>query len=73
MHKHEQKNCPRCSNLFECKAGDITHCQCMEVTLTLEEKTFIEARYVDCLCGNCLREIKNKYTLFKEKFLHNGR
>jgi len=67
MSKHESKSCPRCQRLFECRAGDITNCQCYGIKLTTEEKMFIEERFQDCLCGTCLSELKNKYILFKER------
>jgi len=73
MPVHEQKNCPRCNKDFECKAGDISRCQCSHISLTLEDKAFIEDRYAGCLCINCLYELKNRYTAFKEKFWVNGR
>ena len=63
MPLHETKTCPRCNNNFECKAGDIAHCQCSNIKLNIEEKSFIEERYDDCLCINCLTELKNSYTL----------
>ncbi len=61
MSKHESKHCPRCSNLFECKPGNITQCQCYWIHFTEEEKRFVEASYADCLCSNCLVELKNEY------------
>jgi len=73
MPFHEQKNCPRCEKGFECKAGDVTNCQCTRINLTIEERAFIEDRYSDCLCINCLFEMKNRYIAFKEKFWVNGR
>jgi len=66
---HEEKHCPRCGNRFECKAGAITACQCYGITLSDEERAFIEGRYNDCLCRNCLLELKNCYIFFKEKYL----
>jgi len=69
MCKHEEKNCPRCSKQFECKAGSITECQCFGIKLSSEERAFIEDCYSDCLCRNCLRELKERYVFFKEKFL----
>ncbi len=69
MYKHELKNCPRCSRSFECKVGNISHCQCEGIILTLEERSFIETKFQDCLCRDCLKDLKNKYVLFKEKFL----
>ena len=68
MPLHEQKNCPRCTKGFECKVGDICRCDCIGISLTLEEQAFIETRYQDCLCLACLKDLKNKYTLFKEKY-----
>lgn len=72
MCKHEEKNCPRCQAPFECKVGDVSHCQCFGITFTVEEKQFIEERYADCLCRNCLIELKQRDTLFKEKFYTHG-
>jgi hypothetical protein len=69
MPLHEQKSCPRCGKPFECKAGDIGHCQCVGIALNAQERAFIEVRYDDCLCATCLKDLQNKYTLFKEKFL----
>ena len=69
MPLHEPKVCPRCNKQFECRVGDIANCQCSSITLTIEERAFIEDRYQDCLCGNCLKELKNKYIFFKEKFM----
>ena len=68
MPMHEQKTCPRCSRLFECKAGAIAQCDCSTITLNAEERAFIESRYEDCLCLSCLKELKNKYVLFSEKY-----
>jgi len=75
MCKHEEKYCPRCRASFECKVGDITRCQCFGLTpFTEEEKSFLEQRYKDCLCRNCLLELKQRDVLFKEKyFLNEGR
>jgi len=67
MCKHEEKICARCNKGFECKVGNIAICQCTAVKLTIEEQEFIEATYKDCLCIDCLKEIKNKYIFFKER------
>jgi hypothetical protein len=66
MCSHEQKTCPRCRNQFECKPGSITQCQCFEVLLTAEQRTFLEQRYTDCLCKNCLLQIQKEFELVKE-------
>ena len=72
MPQHEIKICPRCDNTFECKAGDIAHCQCNCIWLSIEERCFIEERYTDCLCLNCLLQLKNRFVFFKEKYLFNA-
>ena len=69
--QHEIKTCPRCDQAFECKAGDIYHCQCREISLSDGEMAFLEGRYDDCLCFNCLIQLKNKYALFKGKYPDN--
>ena len=56
--KHEKKNCPRCNTLFECKVGSITLCQCMKAELTSDERENIGLQYNDCLCINCILELK---------------
>lgn len=68
MPDHEQKNCPRCNHPFECKVGDVVHCHCNNLHLSIEERSFIESRYQDCLCHQCLKDLKNKYIFFKEKY-----
>ena len=73
MCKHEAKQCPRCANSFECKVGDIAHCQCYIIALSTEEKAFIEERYNDCLCSNCLQELKQRYVFFIEKYFSYDR
>ncbi len=67
MCKHEAKKCPRCSSSFECKVGDVTHCQCYGISLDPEQRSFLEARYGECLCRNCLLELGQKDIFFKEK------
>jgi len=72
MPAHEHKACPRCHQPFECRVGDIGNCQCNSIVLSVEERAFVETRYSDCLCANCLKDLQNKYILFKEKYLFNG-
>lgn len=70
MSKHEQKNCPRCNRVFECKPGSITRCQCSGIRLSVEETAFIGAKYEDCLCIDCLLDLQKKYELFKAKYIY---
>jgi hypothetical protein len=69
MCLHETKNCQRCNVAFECKAGSVTQCQCYEVTLSAEQRAYLEQRYSDCLCKSCLIQLKEEFELFNEKFI----
>ena len=69
MSKHEQKLCPRCKITFECKAGSIMQCRCSAINLAAEERAYIEAKYDDCLCVECLSALQKKYIHFKEKYI----
>jgi hypothetical protein len=70
MCKHEEKYCPRCSIAFECKAGTIMQCQCSGIQLSLEERVYVESKFEDCLCINCLAALQKEYVLFKEKHIY---
>jgi len=61
MPRHEEKQCPRCRRLFECKSGSILLCQCQTVLLSPEQLEYIAFRYEDCLCSRCLREVRGEY------------
>lgn len=67
MQKHENKKCGRCQAEFECKAGSVEQCQCYGIPLSVEERAFLDSRYQDCLCRECLLQLKNRYTAFREK------
>ena len=69
MRKPEQKNCPRCKTLFECKPGNIVQCQCYSVKLTDEQKADIEQRFDSFLCKNCLEYLSAEFNFFKEKYI----
>lgn len=70
MCKHEEKQCPRCKEAFECKAGTIMQCQCSTIQLSLEERLYVESKFEDCLCINCLHAMQREYILFKEKHIY---
>jgi len=61
MPDHEQKQCPRCRRLFECKSGSILLCQCQTVVLDAGQLDYIASRYEDCLCSRCLLEVRSEY------------
>ncbi len=61
MSNHENKTCPNCSELFECKVGSIMLCECTAVSLNEEERMYIKDKFNDCLCATCMYQLKNKY------------
>ncbi len=69
MCQHEKKNCPRCRAAFECKAGSITQCLCSGFIITEELRVYLEGRYNDCLCKDCLAYLTIELNFFKEKYI----
>ena len=67
MCKHEQKNCPRCGAGFECKTGDIAHCQCSSIQLSETETKFIANQFTDCLCAACMKAMKSEYSILQRQ------
>lgn len=63
MPEHEKKQCPRCLSEFECKTGTILQCQCTKIEMTAEQLEYSSAQYDDCLCLDCLKEIRSEYNL----------
>ncbi|GAA4827429.1 cysteine-rich CWC family protein [Algivirga pacifica] len=61
MTKHEMKTCVRCQKEFECKVGSVTECQCYAVSLTNEERQYIYEHFEDCLCADCMLELKAEF------------
>lgn len=52
------KICTRCQTQFECKVENIQNCQCTTVSLNQLETQYIAQKYSNCLCINCLKELK---------------
>lgn len=69
MCKHEQKSCPRCNVLFECKTGNIAHCQCSTIQLSETEAAYLAATYTDCLCAACIQVVKTEYNRLQNQLL----
>ncbi len=67
MPQHEIKKCPRCSNTFECKVGNVLECQCNQIVLTYDERSYAESRFLDCLCIDCLHVLRYEYQIKKKK------
>lgn len=45
---NEEKYCPRCNALFECKVGSISLCQCTRVKVSKEERACFVKQVVKC-------------------------
>ena len=59
MSIHEQKYCPRCHSLFECKVGSILLCQCSKINVDERTQSYLNKNYSDCLCAACMKEINS--------------
>ncbi len=66
MPNHEDKVCPACGKVFECKLGSITICHCFSVHLSKEETCYLQERYDDCLCNECLCKVPKQYQAMQE-------
>jgi len=63
---HESKSCPRCQSTFECKVGTILECQCSDVFLSENEREYVNTRFDDCLCVNCLMEMQAEFDIVNQ-------
>lgn len=63
MFNEIKKICPRCQNDFECKSDDIINCQCASVEITQNQRDEILKQYDDCLCANCLEQLRIEYKI----------
>lgn len=70
MPHHEIKICPHCHKEFECKAGSITECQCSQIILSNDERNYIESKFSDCLCIDCLKILQQEYYSDKNFHIH---
>ncbi|PZR29772.1 MAG: hypothetical protein DI535_01320 [Citrobacter freundii] len=66
MCNHETRKCPRCGNGFSCKPGNITQCQCFGILIAEEQRSFMDKRYTDCLCRDCLIYLQSEVNRFVE-------
>lgn len=64
-----KKVCPRCGQAFECRRDEIALCQCASVGLNAEQRASVRAAYADCLCRDCLLDIKSGGRISLEFFL----
>lgn len=65
MCRHEDKHCQRCGLVFECKVGNITQCQCYGIVLTEAEQQYISKQFTDCLCFNCIKDMRLQFNTEK--------
>ena len=55
-----KKICQRCNTEFECRNNCIKKCECFNVMLTLNDLVYIAQRYSNCLCKDCLLQLKRE-------------
>lgn len=56
-----QKQCPRCHKNFICNKDNVLICQCNQIELNKNEKAYIASQFNDCLCLDCLKELKKEF------------
>ncbi len=56
-----KKVCPRCGATFECRHDEIISCQCATVKLDAAQREYLKENYHDCLCHDCLLEVKSSF------------
>jgi len=71
MLKYEEKKCAYCANMFECKPGNITHCDCYAIEMTAAERQFIATQHDDCLCRDCILAFKSAYAALPPYYTEN--
>ena len=55
----KDKKCQRCSSVFTCNSKDINQCDCNTIELGKDLKYFLSKTQYDCLCNQCLCELKD--------------
>lgn len=54
------KTCERCGGSFECLPEDIVNCSCSKINLEQQVREYLNCKYKDCLCSNCLIYLTKK-------------
>ena len=54
------KVCPRCGREFVCRKDAPSLCQCAGIVLSERVRAYLKETYKDCLCRECLEEIRSK-------------
>ena len=65
--KYEPRECARCKKLHICTLS--VQCACFDVEITDKVMDYITFHFDDCLCKDCLEELKKNS--FKSKFEMN--
>ncbi len=65
MDASKTKACARCKVQITCCVNDIDTCDCTKVPMEKEEHEFIKLLFHDCLCNDCLMDLKKEYQLVK--------
>lgn len=56
-----KRECNRCQSAFNCREDRRDLCHCTHIYILPEIKNYIKENYDDCLCHNCLKEVKNNF------------
>lgn len=56
-----EKLCPRCNGPFTCGTENVSTCPCSSARLDSLQHSYLQMNYNECLCINCLTEVKNYF------------
>jgi hypothetical protein len=62
----KDKNCPRCKKIFTCNPENISACDCSQIVISNETKTFLTKTFFGCLCNDCLQAVDKLVALEKQ-------
>ena len=63
---HTPKSCSRCSTAIECRANDISKCDCAKIEITKETTRFLKQTNYNCLCNECLSQVDQLVVMSEE-------
>jgi hypothetical protein len=63
LSKYAPKECAKCGKLHIC-TGTV-HCPCFDVKVSEEILDFIAIHFDECLCNDCMEELKNELVFIK--------
>ena len=63
---HKPKDCSRCGTIIQCKANNISQCDCAKIEITQHTTEFLKETKYNCLCNECLAHVDHLVTIADE-------